>query len=83
MAHQITFAQLIAKVQDRTITPDEVRRYFVLDATPLHPTKNSEHVAKHWSLISGRKSHHSHGTEQGCAKAHPILRGGPASSHHY
>ena len=35
MAHQITFAQLIAKVQDRTITPDEVRRYFVLDATPF------------------------------------------------
>src|SRR4051794_11069347 len=25
---------------------------------PLHPTKNSDHVAEHWSLISGRKSHH-------------------------
>src|SRR3954467_3028751 len=25
---------------------------------PLHPTKNSNHVAEHWSLISGRKSHH-------------------------
>src|SRR6185295_12282612 len=23
---------------------------------PLHPTKNSDHVAEHWSLISGRKS---------------------------
>src|SRR3954469_19206258 len=23
----------------------------------LRPTKNSEHVAVHWSLISGRKSH--------------------------
>src|SRR4051812_38847621 len=24
---------------------------------PLHPTKNSGHVAEHWSLIPGRKSH--------------------------
>src|SRR5215210_7274565 len=29
----------------------------------LHPTKNSDHVAEHWSLISGRKSHHSPYTE--------------------
>src|SRR3954466_528701 len=28
---------------------------------PLHPTKNSNHVAEHWSLISGRKSHHALG----------------------
>src|ERR1044071_4272346 len=26
---------------------------------PLHRTQNSDHVAEHWSLISGRKSHHS------------------------
>src|SRR4051812_32405773 len=25
---------------------------------PLHPTKNSDHVTEHWSLIPGRKSHH-------------------------
>src|SRR5689334_16016849 len=24
---------------------------------PLHPTHDSDHVAEHWSLISGRKSH--------------------------
>src|SRR4051812_36783447 len=33
---------------------------------PLHPTKNSDHVAEHWSLISGRKSH------QAPLRPHPI-----------
>src|SRR3954453_8351968 len=27
----------------------------------LRPTKNSDHVAEHWSLISGRKSHQAPG----------------------
>src|SRR3954452_13135613 len=29
----------------------------------LHPTKNSDHVAEHWTLISGRKSHQAHDSD--------------------
>lgn len=40
MADRITFADLVTKVQRRTLAPDEAGRYFVLDAartTGLHP----------------------------------------------
>src|SRR6185437_13591479 len=40
---------------------------------PLHPTQNSDHVAEHWSLISGRKSHQAR-------SSHPHLRPGRNAS---
>src|SRR4051794_1224797 len=39
-------------------SPEPLPKATKLD--PLHPTKNSDHVAEHWSLISGRKSHQDH-----------------------
>lgn len=40
MARAITFSELIGKIQKRTLSPEEVQRFFVLDAsrtTGLHP----------------------------------------------
>src|SRR3954453_10148077 len=41
---------------------------------PLHPTKNSDHVTVHWSLISGRKSHHSRSSSYASHPCTPTAR---------